>query len=405
MVYISFAANAQLVPNYISVQARSLPQGRWLVGYNQFKTPVGSNFDSYGKYDAFSEQKKMHLKAQTLIQDDPLRGPALEGLLSSYNVQSSTVLGTYDIYLKGDIAADIFTIGYGISDTLGIYITAPYLKWDMQTAFVFKKSEKMIQLLNQLKQDGQAQAAVDLETGVSAGVVNALQKNGLSSESLNSKSQALGDIQINLKWAKDCQEDLCTSIDPFIILPTANKMNSNTILPIKSGDRRWAVGLGSSSLWSFSKMSSGLSFNIQYPLPGKTEARPPLNTLSTQQSSLFTYDDNVSVKNGLKLNLHADQSLILYKTISFNLGLDYQKKWATEYSGDLLSSDDYAKISDESEQELTTFIAGLSLNSLDLFLKNKFVIPMQVGLSGQWPLAGINTSADFSVAGNIYFFF
>ncbi len=391
--------------SYLDVQTKTLPSGRIMFGYNQLNQKIKNEFNSNGEYSNFSQNRSLQLKANTLIKNDPVRAPVLSGLLQSYGIKSNDDIGTYNLFLQGDLKADIFILGYGLTDRVGVFLTLPYLSWKTKMSSNFTKSEKYKNLLGALSDEGQLKATSDFNRGTEDGINYALNQNGLGPHSLESDDSSIGDIQLNLKWISLIDSHWTSSFDPFIVLPTSNEIDESKIVPLSAGDRRWALGFNHMLSYTQGPWETGFSYGLKYPLPATTKSRPVItgNTVSSDDS--FKVDHQIKLTGGETWYLHLNQSILLKDTLKFSLGSDFQKKQATFYRGDVFSSDEYRLMTNLSERQLLTGYMGFSYNTIDLFLKNKFMIPMQIALAMQWPLVGENTFSDSTLTSQIYFYF
>lgn len=404
--FLASSSYAQLVGNSLDAQSGTLPQGRFMIGYNGMGLKLNSQFNEQGQYRNFYANNSLQFKVQNLINEEKNNKQLVEALFQSYGLSSADEIGEFRFNVDGVIKANVFTVGYGITDTVGLFVTVPYLKWNARIESYFRASNKFKSMLTELVNEDQIQTASDLNKGTYDGLRYALDQNGLNEKNLSAQGQDIGDIQVNLKISqfKFARSDV--SLDPFLVLPTASQISKTDIIPLATGERRWGLGFGSNMVYYNNDiLRSGFQTSYKYLFNAKNRVRSPLSSTSDVQDINFDVDDNAQLKNGSEFNVHINQSITFYKSMTYSAGLDYVKKFRTEFSGTELSPSSYDILSEQSERSLFTAHLGLNYNSIDSFLRSQFPIPLQLGLNFQFPLAGSNTFAEPALTTQIYTFF
>ena len=400
------SAHAQLVGNSLDAQSGTLPKGRFMIGYNGMGLKLNSQFNDQGQYRNFYANNSLDFKVQNLINEEKNNKQLVEALFQSYGLKSTDEIGEYRFNVDGVIKANVFTVGYGITDSIGLFVTVPYLKWNARIESYFRSSEKFKSMLNELVKEDQIQTASDLNKGTQEGLNYALDKNGMSEKNLTSEGQNIGDIQVNLKISQFKFSRADASLDPFLVLPTASQISRTDVIPLATGERRLGLGVGSNLVYYNNDiLRSGFQTSYKYLFKSKNRVRSPLSSSSEVQDINFDVDDGAQLKNGSEFNIHVNQSITFHKAMTYSAGLDYVKKFRTEFSGTQLSPNAYDILSEQSERSLFTAHLGLNYNSIDSFLRSQFPIPLQLGLNFQFPLAGANTFAEPALTTQIYTFF
>jgi hypothetical protein len=198
----------------------------------------------------------------------------------------------------------------------------------------------------------------------------------------------LGDINLVAKYQLLKGDQYAVALAPRIVLPTGRVADSDKVIDIAGGDGQWDVGMGlAGDYFITSKLSLTAATGYTYQINSLKRKRIPLNWDESLSSDI---DDSTLQKYGNIFSTGLGMRWKVHPIVTLGAGYSYQSKEGDTYSGGKYEQSRYDSLAKDSVQTLQAAQAVLSLSTVDLFLKKKFVAPLEVNLGFTGILAAQN---------------
>jgi hypothetical protein len=198
----------------------------------------------------------------------------------------------------------------------------------------------------------------------------------------------LGDINLVAKYQIAKGDRFALALAPRMVLPTGRVADSDKVIDIAGGDGQWDVGLGVAGDYFITpKLSLTASTGYLYQIDSLKRKRIPNSwddTLSSDvdETTLEKYGNIFGTGAGIRWQVHP--------VVTLGVGYSYQSKEGDTYSGGKYEQARYDILAKDSVQTLQAAQAQISLSTVDLFLKKKFVAPLELNLGFTGVLAAQN---------------
>ena len=396
-------ANAQASAVFIREQIATLPAHRFMVSVVGVNASLDTTYGRDGVSSPVSNRFQQNISFNKVAEEEPIRGNQLAGMFASNGVALDDSAGEVKGSFNGVMNVKVPVIGYGITDQVGIYLSAPIVNFQVRTNYQFKESNQTKAFYEKLKSAEQNTVVEEFRSAFSASLENKLFKAGYNWNPELNRSY-LGDIQLSLAYVPDVSpfRGYRQMIQPFLLLPTASDRDIHDLFGLKAGDDR--LGIGSKYSLETKLNSVQVNFSVQgtYLFPNTQDRRLPKN-IDDELNEYLAENSRVSGGNRLQGQVQLRYSLPHWA--SLNLGALWQRKYNESILGESFSEINYQLAEDRSNYELLSSYASIDLNSIESFLNGSFLFPGSVELGLGLPLRGRNAIAEPTVQfqGSLFF--
>jgi hypothetical protein len=397
---------AQMLSTFVREQVGTLPQGRFLISFVQVMTSIDQNFDRNGVKSPLSSNFNQDVNFQRIVSEEPIRGNQLAGLFKANGISLEDSAGQVNGSLLGTVDAKVPVIGYGISDSVGLYLTIPLIRFQLQSQYQFQSSPVTEQFLKTLRSEDQNSVAREFDLALNTSLENKLHRAGYGWDP-NLNRTYLGDLQLMLMKVWNTS-GLNAAQDSFLLqtsftLPTATDQNIQDLYGLRAGEGRFGFGLKA----GYQRMlSSRLQWNAaaqgQVLMPTVQAQRLPSSDTDELNESL---DKNTQISGGARLQAQTQLRYQFPKWIGVNVGLNWQQRLRETYAGTALAPSFYERGSAQSGELLWATYASVDLNSIQSFLDGGFMFPGIAELGVGLPIQGRNAIAEpvVQLQGSLFF--
>ncbi len=288
-----------------------------------------------------------------------------------------------------DIQTEVNTIflGYGASENLSFFTILPRVKVGINFDNKFTKSEKLKNLISELNKDGNYSKVKEINSKLENPILYKLNEYGYNPNYISTRED-WGDLRLISRYRFFKNDFFQSTAGLISVLPTAKTDHLNDFLKLYLGDGQWDLGVQSLNEFKLSNQLRFLS-SIEYvnQISSSEEIRVPLNSNSPLSPDI---DRNTKQDFGNTYKVSHQFNFQLNKLLSFAAGHVFQYKNYDSYSGSKYSSERYNYLSKNTLQKAHSVYGGITLNTIDSFLKKKFILPLQANIGYSKIIAGRN---------------
>ncbi len=320
---------------------------------------------------------KDDLSFQDILEDeDPQFRSITEGALKAYGINDFSDLAgshraTFDIKTK----VDNFFLGYGISKKLSIFGLLPRVNISTNFKNKFSSSSKLRSLLTQLRKDGNYTQAKEIEKITNNPILYKLEEYNYNPQYTSQKTN-WGDLRIFSRYNAYDSQSLKTTLGLLVAFPTGSADHKNDFMKLYIGDSQYDLGLELLQEFKHSnKLKSLFSFQYINQLPFTTEYRIPQNDKNPLSPDI---DEATRINFGDQFKAAYQSSFTLSKLLSFAGGYQFQVKGSDSYNGSEFDYKRYDHLEKNTSQNMHSYFLGMTINTIDAFIKKKFLLPVNL---------------------------
>lgn len=390
--------------NYLTTE--SLPAKLWTYGVSTGEmTGSGSKtYDDTGKLISNKNYYSTSLNFGDIseqIQDNQERALALAAF-EVYGKNLNESVGRVENDVKINVKSTTYIIGRGLTENTDLFLIFPTV--NIQTSFTSKfiASDSLNSLVKKLKSEGQNSRANEIINNSRNGLYKNLSENGYKTEYPGDVT-SLANIYVNFRYkAYDTGKTKLLS-DSFVIIPSGETFDDNQFLDLRVNEEQYSIKQGltlSRDLGKSIKTLVSTSYQKRFAFE-KTKRIPKSDT------NRFTNDKdkNTTVQYGDTFSFSAQLNYKFNPVFSYYLGQSFTKRYADSYTGKEYSSSRYELLEKDTDQELGEFYTGITIDTVDSFLKKKFIIPLNLNIQYAQSNFGINALDSQVVSFNLIGFY
>jgi hypothetical protein len=310
-----------------------------------------------------------------------------KGGLESLGLDLDSVVGSTNGSVDTRITTTLPILVWGVTQKFTVAVAVPIIYSNMNVATGWTANGMMQKVLDTAVAKGLGSKVIAKESSLQNVVQTKLDMLGY--KPLVSETHTdLGDVNLVAKYQILKGDQYAVALAPRVVLPTGRVADSDKVIDIAGGDGQWDVGLGlASDYFITSKLSLTASTGYTYQISSLKRKRIPN---SWDESLSSDVDDSTLEKYGNIFSTGLGVRWQVHPVITLGVGYSYQSKEGDTYSGGKYEQSRYDILAKDSVQTLQAAQAVISLSTVDLFLKKKFVAPLEVNLGFTGILAAQN---------------
>ncbi len=405
LLLFSSVSEAALLPNVGGDRASTLPQHRSMATWIRLWSSIDSRYTTGGKTEPVSSNFSQNIKWKTIVSEAGIRRQQLGGLLSSSsairNLDDSA--GSYSANFAGDLKADVFVLGHGITDTIGAFLVVPVIKFHAEARVAYQASDSARGLVSSFHERGEHTAGNTFAQALNNGFETRLAELGYRFEPVTDVS-SIGDCRLEIPIVPDVvqrSKGWKHGARASVLIPTGKRADPNDLYQFKTGDGRWGAGGRLISSYYWKRFTVSVTGGALVPFATQQVRRIPKH----EDDLLPEETETVRVSQGLEYDASIIPRFSVSRVVTFQAGLQHQRRLKTQYRGQRFTTERYSVLDRESGEMLNSMQFAIELNSIQPFLEGKFVMPGQVLAGFGLPISGQNTLAEpvFSVQTSLFF--
>lgn len=371
---------------------QTLPEGVRVFSIRNVKSNVESSYnksqsESPYKYEVNADINALEDVENQIVED------TLELFKAYPEAYKRISLGKHIVDGKAEVNADVFGIGYGITNKITAYIGFPIYKANVRVRYkrVNNSSEdEVAAILQEEYGDNWAQTlgniveklvAVD-ETIIQSALVNTLGYDELGDWS----GEGIGDTEMGVMYNFLTRENYGALVSVGLVAPTGYVDDPDLLQDIGFGDGQWDAFLELGGSYHFSPSVIG---NIWSRYTYQQESTKELRVPYSEDVFLSDNKQEFTEKLGNKLLYGYGVDIAINDWFKVAPSMIYSKTEKANYDSDNKLANEWLAESTDSFSQSLRFQTQIS--SVKLFQKGKFLIPGQFNFAIQKMLEGKNT--------------
>ncbi len=396
-----FAKGLVALPQRLSSQL--LPRGLWMFSYNMASSStVDSQFNSDGDVTSFRSHLSRDLQVEDVLKsmNEDFEKNLAEAAFQSYDIKNQDFAGTVVNDLKIKYSSQTPVMGYGLTDSINIFFIAPRISFETEIRTRLHYSEAILNMVRELQENGEHSRAAEILEN-QEGVLSRLLAQYDYEPDYVSRYEGVPQFHLLTRYASESMKSLGLLSETTLIIPNESNQFADQFTPLEIFEE-------SPSLIQTLSFSQNLGVQWQYSglisyqlrTPHERSIRVPLDSETSfsgdKRSTEIRYGDETTL--GLQVS-RPDKVFTPFLNVLF------KHKQEDRYSSAGISSDRFDSLTNGSEQTLTTGTLGLSINTVDLFLRNRFLIPFEMTILGSQALSGRNSFKASVLSLNVMVFY
>lgn len=407
IVFFSQVAFATpLAGRFTFLNSASMPEGVWVFGSNISENSKSSekSYDRSGKLVSNQKyfSKDITFKGLSEEIENPFEKDLAKAAFSAYGKKDNELAGSVVNDVEVEAKANTYVFGRGLTDRSDFLVIFPVVTINTRFNSRFELSPALKSLAAELRAEGQFSRADEILTKETNALHEKLRDSGYQTR-YPSELTTLANIYLNYRYQAIRKQKLFMVLDSFLVVPAGETFDDNEFLDLRINEEQYsfkqAITFGYSPVKSFEALIGGY-YHKRFPF--YKEKRVPVNSNGVISSDI---DPNVRVQYGdsfggtLQLNYNANSDLKFY------IGQTLEYRNSDSYDGQLYSNARYNFLEDQTEQRLGEAFIGVQFNTIRMFLKNNFLLPLDINLQYNRTNLGMNALYSETVALNLLGFY
>ncbi len=371
----------------------TLPKGVRLISTRFIQSEVSSSYNQSQSESPYTYQINTDIENLEDIDNEFVQD-ALKVFEEYPEAYSKLSLGNHKIDADAEVNVDVYAFGYGITNRVTAYIGLPIYKADVHVNYKQTKNnsnQEVAETLQKLYGDDWAQTLGNAmenfynldDTTIQSGIVNSLGYEELGDWSGN----GVGDVELGVMYNFSRTSRYGFMATTGLVLPTGYVDDPDIIQDI---------GFGDGQLDAFLEFGGGIFlrdnivFNAWTRYTYQFESEKELRVPYSNEISLSDEKDTFNEKLGNKVDVGFDTEFFITDWLKFQPGFIYKYTEKAKYESKNKKANEYLANNTDSESQSIKLLTQLS--SVNLFKRDKFVLPAQINFSIQKMVRGRNTA-------------
>jgi hypothetical protein len=370
--------------------AQVMPKGVRSFRLAGFTTETGDKFDGGGQVVSLAADinKPITLKQLADAQPKGFERGQFKGGIKSLGNDLDSVVGQANGSVDSRITTTLPIFVWGVTEKFTLAVAIPIVYSNLNVSTGWTANTNMQALSDKLVSNGMGAKLVANEAQLQNVVQSKLEMLGY--KPLVSETHTdMGDTMLIGKYQIGKGLRYALALTGRVVAPTGRTADPDKVIDIAGGDGQWDVGLGTAADYIFSsKVTATASVGYLYQIASTKTKRLPNSWDDSLSSDI---DSSTNEKYGDIMGGSVGARWQVLPIVTLGTAYSYQYKLPDRYSGSKFESDRYGYLSKDSQQRLQAAQVSVSVSTVDLFLKKKFVAPLEVNLGFTGVLAAQNT--------------
>ncbi len=394
-----FSATSKDIINNVMVDSADVfPEKVFSFGVHYSQSRFLNEFSTNGRKSSLaSTLNERYSFNQIIDQERDLNRQALTaGAMKAYGIndlESFAGESFGDLEIESQVSS--LFLGYGINKDLSFMAILPIVKLRVNFTNSFQRSTQFDQLIQTLKKDGNFSQVQEIEDKLSNPIRFQLQDYGY--EPLYPReTQALGDLRLLTRFNYNKTDSMINTLGIFAVLPTGKENNINQFMDLYIGDGQWDIGI--ETLNGF-QLTPNLNYFVSASYTYQSHKRGALRIPREDNKPISPdIDFNTKQKYGDIIRVQNQLNYKFNTEFNTSLGYVFQYKEQDQINGSSFDPIRYKFLENDTRQKVHALYAGIGFNSIDMFLKQKFMIPMNLSLTYSRSVGGQNSLYNNEIA-------
>jgi len=394
-----------LINRYQFSSTGLLPTGVWTFGVSHGQSlGQGSSYNSKGRNVNNENFFSKNVTYSNLLDEikTPIEKDLARAAFDVYGRKQNENAGRVINDVSVDQKSNAYFIGRGLSKKSNLFIIFPIVTIKTKFRSQFVHSPSLLRLTDELKAEGQHIEAKEILDKSQNALREGLNDNNYNSH-YPSELTTLANIHLNHRYSVVQDREIEISADSTLIIPAGKRFDEDEFLNYKIREENFSFRQNLTGQYRVNHSFSFLpSVYYHKRFASKGTRRVPLNSASPLSNDI---DDSTKIKYGDSFGTSLQMNYVPIENYLVYIGQSYEKKLSDKYSGNKFRQERYDYLSQESEQDLGIGYLGLTINTIESFLKQKFIAPIDINLQYSFTNMGSNTFNNQAIAMNLMVFY
>lgn len=372
--------------------AKVMPKGVRNLNLKGIAASGSDKYSSTGEITVLSDPFFQPLSFEKIIAgtEDPSKQGEIEAAMLKVGASSSDSFGDVSGQVNLDAMISVPVFAWGITEKFTAAIAVPVIKTSLNVDTAVDQNNAslynaMLGELN-LAPDKKAEFVEKLSNPV-----NSKAKEYGYKDIQDEDETKLGDIKLVAKYLTFQNKLNAVVLGAEITLPTGRKEDLDKVVDLPGGDGQTDIGLSLNydfNINSVLTISQLVAHTVQ--LKDTEEKRVPFYS----GSKLTPYKDS-NIKRDLgDISTYQIALKTNYEGLAAGIGYSFQYKDKDSYTGKKYDSSWYENISKDSVQRMQNLTATLGYDTISLFKKGSFPVPLALSITYSQTFEGKNVVKD-----------
>lgn len=297
--------------------------------------------------------------------------------------------------------SNVYVLGRGLSNKTSMFLAFPVVTLRTQFSSRFVHDESLLQLAQQLREEGQYLKAQEIMEKSQNALSTKLSENGYRS-SYPTEITTLANVFVTLRYQAVDQKKFKLASDMAVVVPSGKKFDQDDFLPMRINEEQFSLRptltAGYSPDYRFSFFTSTyyhkrFAFEKTRRIPGN-EVNPLSNDL-----------DRTTTQYGDTYGGSAQVNYSHNELFTFYVGQSFEYRNQDQVKGSRYSGERYRYLEQDTDQRLGIGYGGIAINTIKSFMAKKFIIPVDVNLQYSFTNSGKNALDNKAIAMNMMVFY
>ncbi len=394
-----------LINNAMVDTANLMPERVITFGVHHSQSQFVNEFNSNGRKNSIAALMNKNYSYNDLIKEelDPNRKVLTAGALKAYGIDNlEDTAGEHfgNIELQSEVNS--LFLGYGASSKLSFFAILPIVKLKVNFSNQFQRSSQFDEIIKKLKNEGNFSQVNEIEDKLSNPIRYQLEDYGY--EPLYPReTQALGDLRLLSRFNYNKDDNIVNTLGLFAVLPTGKQNDINQFMDLYIGDGQWDIGLETLNSFQITP-SFNYFFSASYTYQARKRGalRIPLESEKLISPDI---DYNTRQKFGDIIRIQNQVNYQFNPEWNTSFGYIFQYKEQDKINGKTFEPIRYQYLENGTREKIHALYIGVGFNSIDMFLKQKFMIPMNLSLTYSQSIGGENALYNNEIALSLLSFY
>lgn len=396
-------ASASLMGRPQHLSTGLLPAKVWIVSFEYgASSPINRTYNSNSQSESLSASLSKTLTIADVVNGitDPTERGLSEAAFEKYGLKPSTQAGTVTNDLNIRYSSQAYVLGYGAAEFLSVFFVAPKInvKLDLETSLEY--SADVNRMVAKLREEGQITRADAIEQK-RATVLGDQLSNYNYDPNYISEYEGIPSFHLVARAANKWMRRNGFSSETMLTIPNKQDRYVDQFTPLEFFEESLSVTQSLKySLQLFDQVQFDNSVSYRLRTPYEREMRVP-------ESSEIAFSNDkrsVSGKDGDEWSIGTQISRPTSFLTPF-AGVIHTQKFRDQYEAAEVEPSRFDSLTGKSAQALSVMTFGANFNTIEMFSREKFILPLQLGLMYSKTIGGTNTFENEVYAANLMVFY
>lgn len=391
---LPLASGGDIKPPFLMPTAKVLPKGVRNLIYKGVQSGANSKYSDTRQNVSVAEPLFRNLNFNNFLEGsiDAKDKATIQNIMKRTGLDLNDTFGESTGDVSVDAYAHVPIFAMGVTKKLTMALVIPVVKYHYNISYgVRQTNANNYQLVeNAILETGKWSGVEEFYEKLNTPIQTKLEDYNYA-QPTSERGTKLGDIRLINRYQLVNNRLNRFAVLGELTLPTGEDQDINKIVDVPSGDDQFDVGAGFAYDYLINSkftLATQLLYTVQF-----ADTNP--ERIPIQEGSKASPDIDSDTSRDLG-DIFLGQLGVLFAHRGLNLGVayGYQRKGRDQYEGSRFSRNRYGWLEDETEQEMHSVQGVIGYDTISLYRRKKFFLPIGVSLVHTRVMAGRNVVND-----------